>query len=94
MVAFVMRSFLAACILTLCASTTGCSEDFATKMCLSEEGTSQDCGISCGISKNEKACAKWAKMTTELCGKIGKEKCQEICVADKNPTACDLAAKM
>ena len=89
-----MRNLLLVPALAFAMLAGACGEDFSTKMCLSDEGTNQDCGIACTISENEKACEKWKKMTTELCGKITKEQCQEICDADKNPTACELAAKM
>jgi hypothetical protein len=72
----------------------GCQDDYATKMCLSDEGTHQDCGIACTISESDKACSKWEKMTVELCDKVGKDKCQEICEADKNKYACDKAKSM
>ncbi len=89
-----MRTLLFTAAFSLAAFASACSEDFATKMCLSPEGTSQDCGIGCKISENEKACAKWKEKTIEICGKITKEQCQEICEKDENPTACELAAKM
>jgi hypothetical protein len=72
----------------------GCKEDYPTKMCLSDEGTHQDCGIACTISESDEACAKWETMTVELCDKAGKDKCQEICEADKNKYACDKAKSM
>jgi hypothetical protein len=73
----------------------GCKkEDYATQMCLSEEGTHQDCGIACTISKSEEACKKWETMTIELCDKAGKEACQEICEADENQYACSKAKTM
>lgn len=73
----------------------GCKkDDFATKMCLSEEGTHQDCGIACTISESKEACSKWEKMTIELCDKVGKDACQEICEADKNEYACTKAKAM
>jgi hypothetical protein len=68
----------------------GCQKNHATEFCLGPDGTSQDCGIGCTIEKQETACAKWAEKTKELCGKITKEECQEICDKDKNPTACEL----
>lgn len=71
-----------------------CGPDEATKFCLSDEGTHQDCGIACTISKNEDACKKWEKMTIELCDKVGKQQCQEICEADKNDYACTKAKAM
>jgi hypothetical protein len=79
----------------VCAALLGgCSEDYVTKTCLSQEGTHQDCGIACTISESEEACKKWEKMTIELCDKVGKEKCQEICEADKNDYACTKAKSM
>jgi hypothetical protein len=72
-------------------SFVGCkSEGHATQFCLGPDGTSQDCGLGCTIEKNEKACAKWAEKNKELCGKISKEECQEICEKDQNLTACEL----
>ena len=86
---------LATLVFVASAALSACkSEDFATKMCLSEEGTHQDCGISCTISKSEEGCKKWETMTVELCDKVGKEKCQEICDADKNDFACTKAKSM
>lgn len=67
-----------------------CEKHHATEFCLGPDGTSQDCGIGCTIEKDEKACAKWAEKTKEICGKVTKEECQEICDKDKNPTACEL----
>jgi major membrane immunogen (membrane-anchored lipoprotein) len=58
----------------------GCGKDEATKFCLSDEGTHQDCGIACTISKDQDACKKWEKMTIELC--------------DKNEYACTKAKSM
>ena len=72
----------------------GCGDDQATKFCLGADGTSQDCAIGCKTAKNKKACDKWAEKTRELCPKVGKEKCQEICEKDGNPTACELAKSM
>ncbi|HNS98233.1 MAG TPA: hypothetical protein PLJ27_04965 [Polyangiaceae bacterium] len=78
----------------LLAAIVGCGDDQATKFCLGAEGTSQDCAIGCKTAKNKKACDKWAKKTRELCPKVGKEKCQELCEKDENPTACELAKSM
>ena len=73
------------------AVSAGCKSDGpATTFCLGADGNSQDCGIGCTVEENEKACAKWAEKTKELCGKISKEECQEICTKDENPTACEL----
>jgi hypothetical protein len=73
----------------------GCNkQDEATKFCLSGEGTSQDCGIACTISKSEEACKKWEKQTIEICDKVGKQQCQEICEADSNEFACTKAKSM
>lgn len=73
----------------------GCNkQDEATKFCLSAEGTHQDCGIACTISKSEEACKKWETMTIELCDKVGKQQCQEICEADNNEYACTKAKSM
>ena len=71
----------------------GC-QDAVTKICLSEEGNSQDCGIACTTSKNEDACKKWEKLTLALCDKKGKEVCQEICEKDENKYACEKAKSM
>lgn len=80
---------------TLAAAFTACkSEDYPTKMCLSDEGTHQDCGIACEISKSDEACKKWETMTAKLCDEVGKDKCQEICEADENKYACDKAKSM
>ena len=74
-----------------CLTLTGCDSDGpATKFCLGADGTSQDCGIGCTTEKNEKACAKWAEKTKEICGKVTKDECQQICEKDENPTACEL----
>jgi hypothetical protein len=72
------------------AVSAGCKSDTVTKFCLGADGTSQDCALGCTIEENEKACAKWAEKTKEICGKVSKEECQEICVKDENPTACEL----
>lgn len=73
----------------ICAALLGsCTQDEVTKFCLSAEGTHQDCGMACMISKDEDACTKWEKMTIELCDKVGKGPCQEICEADNNEYAC------
>jgi hypothetical protein len=83
---------LALCVGALLGACGG--QDEVTKFCLSAEGTHQDCGIACTISKNQDACKKWETMTIELCDKIGKQQCQEICVADKNDYACSKAKSM
>jgi predicted transglutaminase-like cysteine proteinase len=73
----------------------GCNSQSATaKFCLSAEGTSQDCGIACKIEKGKDVCDKWAEKTKALCPKLTKAECQEICVKDENPTACELAKAM
>ena len=69
-------------------------QDEVTKFCLSAEGTHQDCGIACTISKSDEACKKWETMTIELCDKVGKQQCQEICEADNNDFACVKARSM
>lgn len=84
------RIFITTATLLLALSVGGCKEDHATKFCLGADGTSQDCALGCTIEKNEKACAKWEEKTKELCGKISKAECQEICEKDENPTACEL----
>jgi hypothetical protein len=91
------RKFLAMFVLAMVAGGFGAcgkKQGFATKMCLSAEGTSQDCGIGCKIEKNEEACKRWADKTKELCPKLTKAECQEICDKDENPTACELAKNM
>lgn len=90
-----MRKFSALVLPFLLAfAFSACQDDYATKMCLSAEGTHQDCGISCSISESKEACAKWETMTKELCDKVGKEKCEEICKADENKYACEKAKTM
>jgi hypothetical protein len=69
-------------------------QDEATKFCLSAEGTHQDCGIACTISKSDEACKKWEKLTIELCDKVGKQQCEEICEADTNEYACSKVKSM
>lgn len=77
------------------AFAAGCGgKSAAVGFCLGPDGTSQDCGIACKIDKDEKSCAKWAEQTKTLCAKLTKEKCQEICTADENPTACEIAKTM
>jgi hypothetical protein len=66
----------------------------AAKFCMGSDGTSQDCGISCKIDKDEDSCARWAEKTRGICAKISKAECQEICVKDENPTACELVKTM
>lgn len=66
----------------------------AVGFCLGADGTSQDCGIACKVDKDEKSCAKWAEKTKELCAKLTKDKCQEICTKDENPTACEIVKTM
>lgn len=66
----------------------------AAKFCLGDDGTSQDCGISCKVDKDPDTCAKWAEMTKALCAKLTKAQCQEICDKDENPTACEIAKSM
>lgn len=85
-----MRIHALSLFAVLSAGSLGCGDPPATTFCLGADGTSQDCGIGCKIEKEKKACDKWAEKTKEICGKIPKEKCQEICVADENPTACEL----
>jgi hypothetical protein len=87
--ALLTLAFAAAALLGGCKG-----QDEATKFCLSAEGTSQDCGIACTISKSEEACKKWEKLTIEICDKVGKEQCQEICEADNNEYACTKAKSM
>lgn len=63
-------------------------------ICLGNDGNSQDCGIACKVTKDARACAKWADLTRKICGKVTKEECQAICTKDENPTACDLVKSM
>ena len=88
------RSF--ALLLTAAAlGAVGCKgQSTVTKFCLSAEGTYQDCGIACDVTKDEAACKKWADKTPEICGKISKDECNQICTKDKNPTACEVAKTM
>jgi hypothetical protein len=69
-------------------------KSITAKFCLGDDGTSQDCGISCKVDKDPDTCAKWAEKTKALCAKITKAQCQEICEKDENPTACELAKAM
>lgn len=64
------------------------------KFCLGPDGTSQDCAISCKVDRDRETCAKWEEKTRALCPKIGKQKCQEICEKDENPTACEIVKTM
>lgn len=83
---------LAASFVFVVALAAGCkSEPTVVKFCLGEDGTSQDCGIACKVTKDARSCEKWAEKTRELCAKISKDECQEICEKDENPTACELA---
>ncbi|MBK8256182.1 MAG: hypothetical protein IPK82_26370 [Polyangiaceae bacterium] len=70
------------------------SQSAVVGFCLGADGTSQDCGIACKVEKHEQACAKWAEKTKAICAKITKDQCQEICVKDENPTACEIAKTM
>lgn len=77
--------------------SSACGKSAVEEFCLSAEGTYQDCGIACDVTKNEETCAKFAKITTKLCEDNGKAACQELCEGSndqKNETACELAAKM
>jgi hypothetical protein len=76
------------------AISLGCKKSAVVKFCLSEEGTYQDCGIACDVTKDDASCAKWAEQTTAICAKATKVECQELCTKDKNPTACELAKTM
>jgi hypothetical protein len=69
-------------------------KSITAKFCLGDDGTSQDCGISCKVDKDPDTCARWAEKTKALCAKLPKAKCQEICEKDENPTACELAKAM
>jgi hypothetical protein len=87
--------WLAGLVLALAFGAVGCKgQSTATKFCLSAEGTYQDCGIACDVTKDEDACKKWADQTRALCGKISKDECNQLCTKDKNQTACDLAKAM
>lgn len=84
-------------VFVVCAllSAVACKkQDYPTKMCLSEEGTYQDCGIACSVSKSEEACAKWSEQTTKICDERGKQACEELCEADDNAAACEKAKAM
>jgi len=89
-----MRTSIIVFALTGMLATACGSEHHATKFCLGADGTSQDCGIGCKIEKQKEACEKWAEKTRALCAKVTKAECQEICVKDENPTACELAKAM
>ena len=81
-------------------AVAGCKKSAVVKFCLSEEGTYQDCGIACDVTKDEASCAKWVEKTKALCAKLTKAECQELCTKDTtqggggNPTACELAKTM
>jgi|GEM_PF-652252 len=89
-----MRTSASSLVLALLVSIAACKKDPATTACLSDEGTIQDCGIACTISKSKEACAKWETMTVELCDKAGKDACEELCEADDNQHACAKAKTM
>jgi hypothetical protein len=69
-------------------------ESTVTKFCLSAEGTYQDCGIACDVTKDEDACKKWADQTHAVCGEISKQECNQLCEQDQNQTACEVAKTM
>jgi hypothetical protein len=87
---------LAVLVLVLFAfALTACHKQSAVvTFCLGQDGTSQDCGIACQVTKDQKSCAKWADQTRAICAKVSKADCQEICEKDQNPTACDLVKTM
>lgn len=87
-----MTAVLTVALVPALTACKGKSE--AAKFCLSAEGTHQDCGIACTAAKDEESCDKWAKMTRDLCPKLTRAECQEICDQDKNPTACEIAKTM
>jgi hypothetical protein len=92
-----MKTSMIAMAIALAFGAAACGKgekSAAAKFCLGADGTSQDCGISCKIDKDADTCAKWAEMTKQLCGKITKEQCNEICTKDENPTACELVKTM
>ena len=68
--------------------TIGCEEPAANKFCKGADGTVQDCGIACDTTKKEDVCKLYESKTKELCDKVGKKDCQEICDKDKNEHAC------
>jgi hypothetical protein len=75
----------------------GCGKPVVVEFCLGADGTYQDCGIACDVTKDEASCAKFAELTKKLCDDEGKEACQAACDnsgGEKNQTACDLVAKM
>jgi hypothetical protein len=90
-----MRSCFAVLLAAGLLSLAGCnSKSAAVGFCLGADGTSQDCAIACNVDKDEACCAKWAQKTKDLCAKLPKAKCQEICEKDQNPTACAIAKTM
>lgn len=67
--------------------TIGCEEPAANKFCKGPDGTVQDCGIACDTTKKEDVCKLFESKTKELCDKVGKKDCQEMCDG-KNEHAC------
>ena len=69
-------------------------QDNATKICLADAGSYQDCGIACSVSKSDEACEKWEAQTVALCEEHGEQACAELCEADDNQAACAKAKAM
>ncbi len=82
-----MKSFMLP-VVACFAALLGCEEPQANQFCKGPDGTIQDCGIACDTTKKEDVCKLFASKTKELCDKVGKDKCQDICDKDKNEHAC------
>lgn len=67
--------------------SVACEEPVANQFCKGKDGTVQDCGIACDTTKKEDVCKLYETKTKELCDKVGKADCQEMCDA-KNEHAC------
>ncbi len=76
------------CSLAAIIVTVGCEEPAANKFCKGADGTVQDCGIACDTSKEADVCKLYETKTKELCDKVGKADCQEMCDKGKNEHAC------
>jgi hypothetical protein len=75
--------------LLVAVSWLGCNEEpAANKFCKGADGTVQDCGIACKTTKADDVCKLFEKKTQELCDKVQKPGCQDICDKDKNEHAC------
>ncbi|MFT3775116.1 MAG: hypothetical protein QM820_57955 [Minicystis sp.] len=74
---------------------SGCeTEPAMNKFCKGPDGNVQDCAIACDTTKAADVCKLYATKTQALCAKIGKQRCQKICDADKNEHACAYAKTM